>query len=170
MSFKIGDRVNSRGKGDGTVIALDGENIGVEYDKYFDGHSCSSARNGRSGKNGYCWWELEEDIEKIGGNKMTKKDLKNGDIVTLRNGDKLVLCDKRFSDLTGDYSNHLCDLDELKDDLTYKAWDGDSSNDIVKVERPVKYETVFEREEAKELTVDEISEKLGYKVKVVGLK
>lgn len=113
---------------------------------------------------------LDKELELIEVNKMTKKDLKNGDIVTLRNGDRLVLCDECFNDLSGDYSNHLYDLDELRDDLTYKAWDDDSSSDIVKVERPVKYETVFERrEEVKELTVDEISEKLGYKVKVVGV-
>ena len=100
---------------------------------------------------------------------MTKKDLKDGDIVTLRNGDRLILCDENFIDLSDENHNWISDLDCLNNDLTYYN-ENDEENDVIKVERPVKYETVFEREEVKELTVDEISEKLGYKVKVVGVE
>lgn len=167
MRFKEGDRVIHSEYGIGTIIQCDGSDSPcVEYD---NPNPKFHNRDGK-GKNYHCLWTEEKEL-KLVEEIMKKKDLKNGDIVTLRNGDRLVLCDECFNDLSGDYSNRLCDLDELRDDLTYKAWDDDSSSDIVKVERPVKYETVFERgEEVKELTVDEISEKLGYKVKVVGLK
>lgn len=165
MEFKIGDRVNNRGKGNGTVIALSGSNIGVEYDEYFGGHKCESYDEGRSGKSGYCWWKLEEDIKKIGGN-MKKEYLKDGDIVTLKNGDRLVLFSGGFTDLERE-GHWIDDLDDYEDDLRTcdRFYD---EYDIVKVERPVEYETVFTRDDAVELTVDEISEKLGYKVKVVG--
>lgn len=69
-----------------------------------------------------------------------KLDLKNGDIVTKRNGEKRTLVGKylhnvkRASPLTY-YTEDLKDAGGLKE------------HDIVKVERPVKYETVFEREE-----------------------
>ena len=42
-------------------------------------------------------------------------------------------------------SNHFVLLKYYTEDL--KDIDGEEENDIVKVERPVKYETVFEREE-----------------------
>ena len=69
-----------------------------------------------------------------------KLDLKNGDIVTKRNGEKRTLVGKylhnvkRASPLTY-YTEDLKDAGGLKE------------HDIIKVERPVKYEIVFEREE-----------------------
>ena len=136
----------------------------------------------QSGGTSPCKWvqllegKTEEEIRKTGfgytsdwlveENNMKKQDLKNGDIVILRNGDRLVYTDCGFKDLSKDFHNCISLLSDLNDDLTYCS--ERESNDIVKVERPVKYETVFEREEVKELTVDEISKRLGYKVKVVG--
>ena len=100
---------------------------------------------------------------------MTKEYLKDGDIVTLRNGDRLVLYDGWFKDCSEENSNRLIELNDLDNELNCIKCNGRVlENDIVKVERPVEYETVFKREEAQELTVDEISERLGYKVKVVG--
>lgn len=100
-----------------------------------------------------------------------KEELKEGDIVTLRNGDKLIYTPNSgeysndFQDI-GDNNNYLCDLSDLKDDLTYNGTDRDS--DIVKVERPVRIETVFERKDkAREMTVEEISKELGYDIKIV---
>ena len=97
---------------------------------------------------------------------MKIEDLKNGDIVTLRNGDRLIYARDCFKDLNDNFSNPISSKGNINEDLTYYM--GENEYDIVKVERPVKYETVFEREEVQELTVDEISERLGYKVKVVG--
>lgn len=124
----------------------------------------------------YCWFKESndicpflEDLELVKEYKMTKEHLKDGDIVTLRNGDRLVLFGEDFFECSEDNSNWLCDLDDLDDNLNCEKYCGrEMESDIIKVERPVRYETVFEREEVKELTVDEISERLGYKVKVVG--
>lgn len=115
---------------------------------------------------GYFW--LEKELELVKEYNMKKEDLKKNDIVTLRNGDRLLFLDGDFLNLGEGCCHYIDDLDDYEDDL--RTWDRDYKEyDIVKVERPVKYYTVFERdEEVQELTVDEISERLGYKVKVVG--
>ena len=84
----------------------------------------------------------------------TKEDLKDGDIVTDREGDKSIFHDSEL------YGNTVC-FEALNDDLTGVM---DYSNeDIVKVERPVTYETVFEREEeATEQVKTEKISKLSY--------
>lgn len=101
-----------------------------------------------------------------------KNDLEQGDVVTLRNGDKLVyLGDESFADLGDENDNYVSDFEDLNDDLSYTdRWNDkpDYDYDIVKVERPATYYTAFEREDkAREMTIKEISEKLGYEVKVV---
>lgn len=73
--------------------------------------------------------------------QFTKSDLKDGDIVTYRNGLKKIV--------SGD---KLWENDDLFTPLRYytedlKDVDGEEEYDIVKVERPVQYETVFERKE-----------------------
>lgn len=75
--------------------------------------------------------------------KFTKRDLKDGDIVTQRNGSKKTfnIIEDRFYGL-GE-STELS-LDNYRDDLSDK--DGDTEYDIIKVERATGYETVFERE------------------------
>lgn len=90
--------------------------------------------------------------------KFTKIDLKNGDKLTLRNGsvgyyngDEYIVSGLRGSD--------------INDDLTNKGCIGNAL-DIVKVERPV-FEKLYEREEVREMTIEEICRELGYKVKVV---
>lgn len=98
----------------------------------------------------------------------TKDDLQTGDVVTLRNGDKLFIdTDMDFRDIDiSNNSNNLSDINDLINDLLYIYDDEDS--DIIKVERPT-YTTVYEREEnkVKEMTIAEISEALGYEVKIV---
>lgn len=64
--------------------------------------------------------------------KFTKSDLKDGDKCTLKNGQAI------FVDKTSTYR-----FDSI--DAQLKYFNDDVS--IVKVERPVKYETLFEREE-----------------------
>lgn len=71
----------------------------------------------------------------------TKADLKDGDIVTLRNGEKGT-CKKQFDKITiGSLSNA-----HINDDLTNNGALG-KELDIIKVERPLGYETVYERKE-----------------------
>lgn len=77
----------------------------------------------------------------------TKEYLKNGDVVTLRNGDKLLFNGEDFWDLSADNNNGLCDINELDDNLKFEDIDGYKEKyDIIKIERVVKYETIFERE------------------------
>lgn len=116
---------------------------------------------------------------------MRKADLNNGDIVLTRNGDKyIVLKNARTAFDTNDIIVNLktggyLKLNNYNDDLKDK--DRDKKFDIMKVcshsyvgdnikEHIIDKEDywTWEREEPKEMTVDEISEKLGYKVKVVG--
>lgn len=81
----------------------------------------------------------EDELELI-ERQFTKSDLKDGDTVTCRDGSKKVVSKDFLCDNNGPVS------------LTYytanlKDAGGDEEYDIVKVERPAKYETVFERKE-----------------------
>lgn len=108
-------------------------------------------------------WDLRA-FEELSFNK---GDIKEGDIITLRNGDRLLIdADKDVSDLSDENTNPIYSLYCFENDMTYR--DGNSNYDIVKVERPVEYSTVYDRkEEVREMTVEEISKALGYEVKVV---
>lgn len=161
MEFKKGERVKHIKFGEGTVLKSGDWNIPVEFDKEDSEHlhNCAGL-----GKENHCWNCQPRDLEKI-AIIVSKDDLKNGDIVTLRNGDRLVFVnDEDFIDLSDDNDNYLSEICDLEDDLRH---DSDEDSDIVKVERPEKYTTVFTRTEVKEMTVEEISKALGYEVKVV---
>lgn len=73
----------------------------------------------------------DEELELV-ENQFTKVDLKNGDKCTLKNG-QVVFVDK---------TSKYC-FENIDEQLRY--FNDDVS--IVKVERPVKYETLFERKE-----------------------
>jgi len=94
----------------------------------------------------------------------TKSDLKNGDIVTRRDSKKMILLEgmKVFRRLD-DYGNlHIINYtDDLKDK------DGDTEYDIMSVERATSYETLFKREEKKEMTTAEMAEKIEQLEKVI---
>ncbi len=71
----------------------------------------------------------------------SKKDLEDGDIVTYRNKEKRTILGGTLWSESG-YIRALYDIAEDLIDI-----DGDNEYDIVKVERPTKYETVYERKE-----------------------
>lgn len=73
----------------------------------------------------------EDELELVRKERFTKADLKDGDKCILKNGQVI------FVDKTSDYgfSNIDKQLKYFNDDVS-----------IVRVERPVKYETMFERE------------------------
>lgn len=102
----------------------------------------------------------EENMRNLKERKeFTKDDLKYGDKLTLRNGE-VGLYKEKYTWI--DFLNY----DNINNDLTNNGCRG-KELDIVKVERST-YTTVYERnEEEKEMTVAEISEALGYEVKVV---
>lgn len=170
--FKVGDKVRVRkdievGKeyNGGCLFAYDME-------KYKGKETTIKISFKRGDEVGYTlhdmsYWTFTDDmLERV---EFTKDDLQDGDIVTLRNGDKLVLFEEDFINMSDDNTNYLDYLSELRDDLTYSDDDEDfRDSDVVKVERPNGYATLFERnEEVKEMTIAEISKALGYEVKIV---
>lgn len=112
---------------------------------------------------------------------MKKSDLKTGMRATNRRGTiYIVLLNASTTDDNADdefvsFDGSQDPLDCYNDDLTnsYDYFD----LDIVKVETPVsfnsilkpegKYVTVWQRETVKEMTVEEIQQALGYKIKIV---
>lgn len=76
----------------------------------------------------------DDELELV--NKFTKSDLKDGDKCTLKNGQVV------FVDKTSNYRSNYS-FESIDEQLRY--FNDDVS--IVKVERPVKYETMFERKE-----------------------
>ena len=94
-----------------------------------------------------------------------KSDLIDGDIVTQRNGEQKRYYTERNGFVGLDSRSYL-DYENYTENLLDK--DGDEIYDIMKVERPAKYETVFIRDtEVKEMTIAEIEKELGYPIKVV---
>lgn len=139
MKFKVGDRVKHEKWGKGTIRYIDNlyQPYAVEFDKSFmAGHTCN-----RYCKDKHGLWCNEDELELV-SQEFTKSDLKDGDIVRYRCGDKRIVQGK---DLNRTNGKHGYNLDEYRKDLTEK--DNFTSLDIIKVERPVKYETVFERKE-----------------------
>ena len=138
MKFKVGDKVKVIAKKQGH-----GFNIGeiVKIEEISDReYKCSSLKKDK------LWWMGEDEFIKV---KFIKSDLKDGDIVTYRKGlKKIVSGDKLYRiDLFAPLRYYTEDLKDV---------DGEEEYDIVKVERPVKYETVFER---KEEVLDETEKK-----------
>ena len=103
-------------------------------------------------------YKLEDISETFGERELelverqfTKSDLKDGDIVTYRNEDKRTVIAGNLINSCGYISKKLNQYtNELKDTVIGE------SLDIIKVERPVKYEIVFEREEE---ILDEVEKK-----------
>ena len=113
------------------------------------------------------WWYFKpEEIELI---EFTKDNIEPGDVITVRNGDKLYLSSNGyFVDIEGERFNSIASRGDLTNDLLCDGNDRDS--DIMKVERPTYhtvYERVEEKKEPKKMTVAEISKELGYDVEIV---
>lgn len=155
MKFKVGDKVRfSKG--------MDGSAHGpyVENDDLV--RSIIEINDNDIRLEGLCenWFRYFE-LELVNTTNFTKSDLQDGDILTDSEG-----CSSTY--WKGRLHGTTISINSLNDDL--EGNDGNSENNIVKVERPIKYETVFERKEepkVREMTVEEISKELGYEVKVV---
>ena len=81
-----------------------------------------------------------EDFELVEAKKFTKSDLKDGDIVILRNGAKYTKCGRRIK-TEYVFIGLSCFTENLKASVTPRM-------DIIKVERPtIVYERIEEKEE-----------------------
>lgn len=87
-------------------------------------------------------WAWSDDMLEPFETRFKKSDLKNGDIVTCRDARKRTIISKSLMDEGG---HPIANLEMYDNEL--KAVLFVPELDIVKVERPVKYETVFERKE-----------------------
>ena len=127
MKFKIGDRVRFIKS---IIYHTDDVQVGKVYEIIaIDKPSISyQVENGELFK--------EKELELV-TTTFKKSDLKDGDKCTLKNG-KVV-----FYGSSSKYKSTYC-FENLTDDFKFEPNDEVS---IVKVERPTKYETVFERKE-----------------------
>lgn len=87
-------------------------------------------------------WIWSDDMLEQCETRFKKSDLKNGDIVTCRDDRKMTIISESLRDEGG---HPIANLEMYDNEL--KALFFVTDLDIVKVERPVKYETVFERKE-----------------------
>ena len=109
--------------------------------------------------------------------EFTKADLKTGDVVLRRNGKVEIVNRELETFITPKKWN---DFDEMNEDLTANT---KSEYDIVAVRRPCEKSDcqfkafeyrwgtlIYEREEAEEMTLEEICKALGKEVKIVSKK
>lgn len=138
MKFKVGDKVkivNKRVLGMASMGSMDqylGKTMTIE-------EVTQDAYRMKEDYGEWVWFDnmIAYKVE------FTKSDLKDGDIVTYRYGDKRTLIKNTFE--CHDFGKSISVLENYNEDLTMK--NGNKGMDIVKVERPTKYKTVFERKE-----------------------
>ena len=160
--FKVGDKVIFQNKYKGTIVAdkedsMSGNSYGVKFDEK---RSCWHNLSGRVDDD-LGWWCTEKELQKT---SFSRDELQFADILTLRNGERYVVADNH---MRGEARRYRHEDDTIttwyNDDLTQN--EDNKDEDIVKVERAGQ--VVYERQEAVEMTIAEISEKLGYEIKVV---
>ena len=109
--------------------------------------------------------------------EFTKSNLKSGDIVTFRNNDVGVVFKEQDCIIFSDFAQYF-QLFNIQTDLTDIT---DTQWDIVKVQRPkdahylMKYrwndaDIIWKREEAIEMTLEEVCKALGKNIKIVKSK
>lgn len=157
--FKIGDRVIGNDKATEKYAVTKKDWAGIVIDVY--GNQCDI-----QGDDGELYTNLYCDCFNV-IRSFTKNDLKNGDIVTLKNEDRLIYSNNLFYDISYYHDNVLNDIEDIRDDMICNDLDYRGS-DIMKVSRPVEYVDVFSRlKEPKKMTVSEICKELGYDVEII---
>lgn len=121
MKFKVGDEVKVIARIHGHHFNI-GEIVKIIQINKSD-YTCESFNKHD------IWWLKDNEVAEV---KFTKSDLKHGDKCTLKNGQVV------FVDKSSTYG-----FDSIDEQLRFF----NDNVSIVKVERPVKYETVFERKE-----------------------
>ena len=155
MNFKVGDKVRVR------KDLIVGKRYGEDNLSFVDDMEKYKGKQFEIIKTSGCDYKLDNSNYYFNDGMLepvfTKQDLKVGDRITLRNG---------VSGIWDGYMIGALTYDEINEDLTNDGALG-SRLDIVKVERQKEYKTIYEREKVREMTIKEISEALGYEVKVV---
>lgn len=163
MKYKVGDRVRIKRdlkQGDDYEFGVIDEMEGLK------GHVVTIARiDGniyklKEDKGDWNW--SEEMFEKLA--EFNKSDLKDGDVVTYRSGEKRIVTDnaeklRGFNCIGHHYTS------SFEEDL--KEAYGDTDLDIIRVERPTQYIDVFKREEKRKMAIKEIEKELGYSIEII---
>ena len=151
MNFKVGDIIKGKNKRymftnesmkKAKVLKVKGNDMTIEVIEHF----WEFLKGER-----YIVRNSKEYFELIEEKKFTKSDLQDGDIVTRRDKSKGIVNkrEKKIMRLDGNMFIYLYNYTEDLKNIC-KAFD------IIKVERPIKYETVYERaEEEKKEILDE---------------
>lgn len=84
------------------------------------------------------WWWSEDMLEPY-TSKIAKKDLRDGDYCVFKNGDKAI----KIGNYVGTH-NVVVPLREYNNKLEHNY---DSNYDIVRVDRPTKYKTIYKNDE-----------------------
>lgn len=145
MKFKRGDKVKFIGNYDNHLANIGHSKLTLrDLIKRFNNILTVSNPEGNKGyievKEDEFWCFKEDELELIQNKQFTKSDLKDGDVVTYRDGRKRIVQGENLKKINGDYGY---DLGAYREDLTEKY--DDENFDIIKVERPAGYTTVFER-------------------------
>lgn len=156
MKFKIGDKVK--------VINCD--NAGTDCANFNKVSTITDIMNGSKYPyelKGITEYFREKELELV-ERQFTKSDLKDGDLITYRNGDKAIKLKGEIQDLISKTEGFLY-LSDVTEELNVQA-QKNGELDIIKVERPVKYETVYERaEEEKKEILDKVEK--NYLINVI---
>ena len=141
MKFKVGDRVKIR------------EDLSLG--KYYSVHLSRSmlSNKGKEAKITYIspngdachldidsnnWWWTEDMLEPY-TSKIAKKDLRDGDYCVFKNGDKAI----KIGNYVGTH-NAVVPLREYNNKLEHNF---NSNYDVVRINRPTKYETIYKNDE-----------------------
>lgn len=151
MKFKIGDVVKI--KEDLNCDNSYKEPI-IDRMENYKGKLCRINRVFGNGKYGLDiddipWIWSDDTFDLVKSREFTKSDLKDGDLITYRNGDKAIKIKGKLRDLVGK-TDGLLYISDITEELKYYIGSTNEQLDIIKVERPVKYEIVYERTEEEE--------------------
>lgn len=180
IKIKVGDKVllkNRRGSGWSQCGSMDKYMGKIVTVSYIDNDGDFNIEEDNYVKPNLCfgkWYFCIDDIERIMYDDFKLDDLQFADIVTTRNGERYVVGEDNMFGESECYHLDCCRIERVYEkDLKYthkSFYDNGIDYDIMKVERAgqVIWERFEEKKEpAKEMTIAEISEALGYEVKVV---
>ncbi|MBO5843447.1 MAG: hypothetical protein J6Q96_01105 [Bacteroidales bacterium] len=150
-SFKVGDKIRGL-KGNGYYVTNEDMELAEVIEVDNEGYMKIRILKHPEEKNQIYYTDNDSTkFELIKPKAFTKKDLKDGDIITLRNGKKGRYEGKRTSVDCLLYHN-------IEDDLTNNGLAG-KRLDIVKVERIKETEVVYERDKETTEILDEVEKK-----------